>query len=93
MAETQDCEYVFNWKTPSGCAVSSSTSDANGCAIYDKQYGFYFDLSKLKGVNYTQTVAKNGIYKLMLCGKDSHSYLVDGKSDNDFSSFFSLWTT
>ncbi len=93
MVKTKDCEYVFNWKTPSGCAVVNSTVEK--CAVYDKQYGFYFDLNALKHDVHSQNLGKGIKYeagfcgsKVPSCGKDYDSCLVGGKSDSNVRDVF-----
>jgi hypothetical protein len=66
MAETEDCEYVFNWKTPSACAVEEYPG-AN-CTVYDGNYGFYYDLSSLTDI-YSYVIEGNIEYKVRFCGK------------------------
>ena len=93
MVETKDCEYVFYWKTPSGCAVVNSPVE--NCTVYDKQYGFYFDLSKLKGDLYSQKIKTNVDYNVEFCGtpascnskpdKKDRSCFVNGKSEVFFA--------
>ena len=83
MIETEDCEYVFNWKTPSACPVVKHPGE--GCAVYDATYGFYYDLSPLKGT-YSQDIADDIKYHVGFCDEKPNvlmctddSCLVDGK--------------
>ena len=83
MIETEDCEYVFNWKTPSACPVVEHPG--KGCAVYDATYGFHYDLTSLKGT-YSQNIADDIKYQVGFCDdkpkectKDDDSCLVNGK--------------
>ena len=48
ITETEECEYVFNWKTPSACAlgVHDGGKDAE-CEVYDPKYGVLYILQDL----------------------------------------------
>lgn len=83
MIETKDCEYVFNWKTPSACPVVEHLG--GDCAVYDATYGFNYDLTPLKG-SYGQDIADGMKYQVGFCAKpegkcakDDDSCLVNGK--------------
>ena len=83
MAETEDCEYVFNWKTPSACPVVDHIG--KNCVVYDNTTGFYYDLNPLKGVYTYDDVDTNIKYHVGFCkaqpdecGK-SDSCLLNGK--------------
>ena len=80
------CEYVFNWKTPSACPVVEYNGQADkSCGVYDATYGFYYDLTPLKGAH-SQDIADNMKYlvgfcafKPEECAKDDDSCLIKGK--------------
>ncbi|EDO46654.1 predicted protein [Nematostella vectensis] len=48
--ETPECEYVFDWKTPSACHLTR-TAGPGDCSVTDEQYGYRFDLSSLYNKN------------------------------------------
>ncbi|CAB4017670.1 cation-independent mannose-6-phosphate receptor-like [Paramuricea clavata] len=94
MAETEDCEYVFNWKTPSACAVEKYSGEK--CVVYDENYGFYYDLSSLTDI-YSYDIEGNIEYKVRfcgkkptICGKEVDSCLLKGKSATDLLNFDSM---
>jgi insulin-like growth factor 2 receptor len=98
MAETEDCEYVFNWKTPSACAVEEYHG-AN-CTVYDENYGFYYDLSSLSDI-YSYVIEGNIEYEVRFCGKspttascgkDVDSCRVNGKFDCISVNSIYVWT-
>ncbi|XP_028411568.1 cation-independent mannose-6-phosphate receptor-like [Dendronephthya gigantea] len=83
MAEMKDCEYVFNWRTPSACPVK--TFQGKDCRVYDETNGVYFDLRSLagqvqkeevdKGVQYIVKFCVETPAKDLGCGKDNPSCL------------------
>lgn len=59
MAESSECEYLFTWQTPSACALTIEEGD--NCSVEDKQYGYMFDLSRLRKANEDYNVNVSGV--------------------------------
>ncbi|KAK2889903.1 cation-independent mannose-6-phosphate receptor [Channa argus] len=61
---TDGCEYVFIWRTSEACPVKKSQGD--DCRVRDPSSGYEFNLSSLKGKDYS---VRNGkyIYHLSVC--------------------------
>ncbi|KAM8847361.1 cation-independent mannose-6-phosphate receptor [Synchiropus picturatus] len=58
------CEYVFIWRTLEACPITKSQGD--GCQVTDPRSGYIFDLSSLKGRDYSVRSDKY-IYHLSVC--------------------------
>ncbi|XP_028412187.1 cation-independent mannose-6-phosphate receptor-like isoform X2 [Dendronephthya gigantea] len=91
MAEMKDCEYVFNWRTPSACPVK--TFKGKDCRVYDETNGVHYDLSSLAGQVQNEKVDKDVQYIVKFCvetpakdfgcGKENPSCLVvNGRMEN-----------
>ncbi|KAI3364465.1 hypothetical protein L3Q82_011257, partial [Scortum barcoo] len=66
MFDRQDgCEYVFIWRTSEACPIRKA--QGNDCRVRDPRSGYEFNLSSLKGQDYT---IKNNkyTYHLSICG-------------------------
>uniref|UniRef100_I3KFD8 Insulin-like growth factor 2 receptor n=1 Tax=Oreochromis niloticus TaxID=8128 RepID=I3KFD8_ORENI len=59
------CEYVFIWRTSEACPIRKS--QGADCRVRDPKSGYEFDLSSLKGRDYTLNAAKYTYY-LSICG-------------------------
>ncbi|TWW69178.1 cation-independent mannose-6-phosphate receptor isoform X1 [Takifugu flavidus] len=59
------CEYVFIWRTSEACPVKKSQGD--NCQVRDSRSGYVFNLTSLKGKDYS---VQNGkyTYHLSVCG-------------------------
>lgn len=86
MAETEDCEYVFNWKTPAACPVKDHPLSRKDCVVKDDTFGFYSDLSVLRKTFFRSELKEDVVYHFGLCGNVSgcgdkvHSCLLNSKS-------------
>ncbi|XP_030577044.1 cation-independent mannose-6-phosphate receptor isoform X2 [Archocentrus centrarchus] len=59
------CEYVFIWRTSEACPIRRSQGDH--CRVRDPKSGYEFDLSSLKGQDYTINTPQYS-YHLSICG-------------------------
>ncbi|GFN80696.1 cation-independent mannose-6-phosphate receptor-like protein, partial [Plakobranchus ocellatus] len=66
-SESDTCEYVFFWKTPSACPQQDVTGE--DCKVTDPVYNFEFDLSPLKKMSGHYSVPGAGYtFLLNVCG-------------------------
>ncbi|XP_072299395.1 cation-independent mannose-6-phosphate receptor [Eucyclogobius newberryi] len=62
---TDGCEYVFVWRTSEACPIKKS--QGSDCHVQDPKSGYEFDLSTLKGTDYSIVNNKYN-YFLSICG-------------------------
>lgn len=62
---TDGCEYVFVWRTSEACPVRRSQGD--DCRVRDPKSGYEFNLSSLKGTDFS-IVNDKYTYYLSICG-------------------------
>lgn len=80
---TDGCEYVFVWRTSEACPIRTVQGD--NCRVRDPKSGYEFNLSSLKGRDFSVTNDKYTYY-LSVCGGVQTSVCGHSSSGNTVSS-------
>lgn len=65
--ETETCEYIFSWLTPSACPKNNQIGD--NCMVSDPQFGNVYDLNPLRNTTRDYNISDGEHqYLLNLCG-------------------------